>query len=42
MDKVEYLENLSKLKFSEEERTLFETEFDSIIEFVETQMRQSL
>lgn len=34
MDKVEYLENLSKLKFSEEERTLFETEFDSIIEFV--------
>ena len=35
MDKVEYLENLSKLKFSEEERTLFETEFDSIIEFVD-------
>ena len=35
MDKVEHLENLSKLKFSEEERTLFETEFDSIIEFVD-------
>lgn len=34
MDKIEHLEKLSKLKLSEEERKNFESEFDSIIDFV--------
>ncbi len=35
MDRLEYLENLSKLKFSEEEKAEFSKEFESILSFVD-------
>ena len=35
MEKIEHLEYLSKLKFSEEEKTSFEKDFDSIVDFVD-------
>ena len=35
MDRIDYLENLSKLKFSEEEKAEFSSEFDSILSFVD-------
>lgn len=34
MNKIEHLEYLSKLKFSEDERAEFEKEFDDLIKFV--------
>ena len=35
MEKIEHLEYLSKLKFSEEEKSSFEKDFDSIVAFVD-------
>lgn len=35
MEKFEHLEYLSKLKFSDEEKTSFEKDFDSIVTFVD-------
>lgn len=35
MDKIEHLEYLSKLKFSEDEKKNFEKDFDSILKFVD-------
>ncbi len=35
LDKIKHLEYLSKLKFSEEERSQFESEFESILSFVD-------
>lgn len=35
MDKIEYLQFLSKLQFSDEEKESFENEFDNIVAFVD-------
>lgn len=35
MEKIEHLEYLSELKFSEEEKSSFEKDFDSIVAFVD-------
>ncbi|MBP3431543.1 MAG: Asp-tRNA(Asn)/Glu-tRNA(Gln) amidotransferase subunit GatC [Clostridia bacterium] len=35
MNKIEHLEYLSKLKFSDEEREKFEKEFDDVLAFVD-------
>ena len=35
MEKIEHLEYLSKLKFSDEEKSSFEKDFDSIVAFVD-------
>jgi len=34
MDLIEHLEELSMLKFSEEEKQVFKSEFDTILKFV--------